>query len=57
VTVSDKGTTAGIGDLTASGQSLLTYVFTSWLISGDAWAAGDLLIVRYADDALPGFEH
>ena len=49
---------AGIGDLTASGQSLpIHYVFDLW---AERWrrreAAGNMIIVRYADDFIVRFE-
>ena len=47
----------GFGDLTAAGQHPPHYVFD---LRAERWrleACGDMIIVRYADDLVTGFEH
>ena len=58
VTVSDKGTGQGSVISPLLANVYLHYVFDLW---ADRWrrreAAGDVIIVRYADDIVVGFEH
>src|SRR5262245_43735304 len=54
-----QGDGTGVGDLAAARQRLpATHVFDLW---ADRWrrreATGDVIIVRYADDIVVGFEH
>ena len=48
---------AGSGDFTASANVYLHYVFDLWV---EAWrrkaASGEMVVVRYADDLVVGFE-
>ena len=58
VTVSDKGTGQGSVASPLLANVYLHYVFDLW---ADRWrqreATGDMIIVRYADDTVVGFEH
>jgi RNA-directed DNA polymerase len=58
VTVSDKGTGQGSVISPLLANLYLHYVFDLW---AERWrrreAAGDMIIVRYADDLIVGFEH
>jgi len=58
VTVSDKGTGQGSVISPLLANIYLHYVFDLW---AERWrrreAAGDMIIVRYADDLVVGFEH
>src|SRR5215471_8106988 len=58
VTVSDKGTGQGSVASPLLANVYLHYVFDLWT---DRWrrreATGDMIIVRYADDIVVGFEH
>src|SRR6202162_256401 len=58
VTVSDKGTGQGSVISPLLANIYLHYVFDLW---ADRWrrreATGDMIIVRYADDIVVGFEH
>jgi group II intron reverse transcriptase/maturase len=58
VTVSDKGTGQGSVASPLLANIYLHYVFDLW---ADRWrrreATGDMIIVRYADDIVVGFEH
>ena len=58
VTVSDKGTGQGSVISPLLANVYLHYVFDLW---ADRWrrreATGDMIIVRYADDIVVGFEH
>jgi RNA-directed DNA polymerase len=58
VTVSDKGTGQGSVASPLLANVYRHYVFDIW---ADRWrrrgAAGDMIIVRYADDIVVGFEH
>ena len=58
VTVSDKGTGQGSVISPLLANLYLHYVFDLW---AERWrrreAAGDMIIVRYADDFIVGFEH
>jgi group II intron reverse transcriptase/maturase len=58
VTTSDKGTGQGSVISPLLANIYLHYVFDLW---GDRWrwreATGDMVIVRYADDIVVGFEH
>ena len=58
VTVSDRGTGQGCGDLTAACQHLPALRLDLWAVR---WrrreATGDMIIVRYADDFIVGFQH
>jgi len=58
VTVSDKGTGQGSVASPLLANIYLHYVFDLW---AERWrqheAAGDMIIVRYADDLVMGFEH
>ena len=58
VTVSDKGTGQGSVISPLLANVYLHYVFDLW---ADRWrrreATGDMIIVRYADDIIVGFEH
>jgi len=58
VTVSDKGTGQGSVISPLLANVYLHYVFDLW---ADRWrrreATGDVIIVRYADDIVVGFEH
>jgi hypothetical protein len=49
---------ASVWDFTVAGQYLLHYVLGLWV---DAWrkkcAQGDVIVVRYADDSVLGFQH
>ena len=55
---SDRGTGQGVGDLTAAANIYLHYVLDLWAVR---WrqreATGDMIIVRYADDFIVGFQH
>jgi RNA-directed DNA polymerase len=46
------------GDLTDSGERLPAYVFDLWV---HRWrltkASGDMIVIRYADDTIVGFQH
>jgi len=58
VAISDKGTAQGSVISPLLANIYLHYVFDLW---GERWrrreATGDMIIVRYADDAIVGFEH
>ena len=58
VTVSDKGTGQGSVASPLLANVYLHYVFDLW---AERWrrreATGDMIIVRYADDIVVGFEH
>ena len=58
VTVSDRGTGQGSVISPLLANIYLHYVFDLW---AERWrrreAAGDMIIVRYADDLVVGFEH
>ena len=58
VTISDKGTGQGSVISPLLANLYLHYVFDLW---AERWrrreAAGDMIIVRYADDLVVGFEH
>src|SRR5205823_3969728 len=58
VTISDKGTGQGSVISPLLANVYLHYVFDLW---ANRWrqreAAGDMIIVRYADDTVVGFEH
>ena len=58
VTVSDKGTGQGSVISPLLANVYLHYVFDLWV---ERWrrreATGDMIIVRYADDIVVGFEH
>ena len=53
-----QGDGAGIGDFAAAGQRLPALCFDLW---AERWrrreATGDMIIVRYADDIIVGFQH
>jgi group II intron reverse transcriptase/maturase len=58
LTVSDEGTPQGASVSTLLANVYLHYVFDLW---ADQWRArnahGDVIVVRYADDIVMGFEH
>src|ERR1700757_2607472 len=53
-----EGDGSGVGNFAAPRQYLLHYVLDLW---AERWrrreATGDMIIVRYADDVVVGFEH
>jgi len=58
VTVADSGTVQGSVISPLLGNIYLNYVFDLW---AERWrrqvARGDMIVVRYADDLVAGFEH
>jgi retron-type reverse transcriptase len=57
-TACDEGTPQGASVSTLLANVYLHYVFDQW---ADQWrrqhARGDVIVVRFADDILAGFEH